>query len=108
MLGQLKRPAEAEKALDNGAKEHVNAAAVTYRVQVYALSRRMPLEAGELANLGDVQRYEEDGLYKYTAGNFSSTEEAHAYRDIMKDMGFGDAFVVTFQDGKRISPPQHN
>ena len=93
--------------MDNRSTDNVNvnAAGMNYRVQVYALSRYMPLDAVEFADLEDVQRYEDGGLFKYTAGNFSSTEEAHAYRDIMKDMGFGDAFVVTFKDGRRIAPP---
>ena len=105
------KPAEAvkapEKAIDNSSTDNVNvnAAGMNYRVQVYALSRYMPLDAVEFADLEDVQRYEDGGLFKYTAGNFSSSEEAHAYRDIMKDMGFGDAFVVTFKDGRRIAPP---
>jgi len=78
----------------------------SFRVQVYALSRFLPLNAAEFANLEDIQRYEEDGLYKYTAGNFTTTEEAHAYRDMMVDMGFEDAFVVTFENGKRVNMPQ--
>ena len=81
---------------------------ITYKVQVYALNKSIPLNSVEFADLEDIQRYEEDGLYKYTAGNFNSSEEAHAYRDIMIDMGFGDAFVVTFENGKRVNMPQSN
>lgn len=80
--------------------------AITFRVQVYALSRFIPLNSTEFADLEDIQRYEEDGLYKYTAGDFNSTEEAHAYRDVMVDMGFEDAFVVTFINGKRVNMSQ--
>jgi outer membrane protein OmpA-like peptidoglycan-associated protein/tetratricopeptide (TPR) repeat protein len=82
--------------------------AITFRVQVYALSRFLPLNSAEFANLEDIQRYEEDGLYKYTAGIFKTTEEAHAYRDMMVDMGFEDAFVVTFENGKRVNIEQAN
>ena len=78
--------------------------AKAYRVQVYALSRNISLNSSEFSELEDIQRYEADGLYKYTAGNFDNSEEAHAYRDIMVDMGFSDAFVVTFENGKRIMP----
>lgn len=63
----------------------------------------MPLDAAEFNNLEDVRRYEQNGLYKYTAGNFDNNIEAHAYRDIMVDMGYADAFVVPFINGYRVT-----
>jgi len=81
---------------------------ITYMVQLYALSRFIPLNAAEFANLEDIQRYQENGLYKYTAGIFDTYKEARAYRDIMVDDGFGDAFVVMFENGKHVNMVQVN
>ncbi|MEI6748123.1 MAG: OmpA family protein [Bacteroidales bacterium] len=78
---------------------------ITYRVQLYTLSRFIPLNSSEFVNLKDIQYYEENGLYKYTAGNFGTYLEAHTFREIMIKMGFADAFVVSFENGKRISIP---
>lgn len=75
---------------------------VTYRVQLYALTREKPLVDSEFDELEDVQMYVEDGMYKYTTGIFKTHEEAIKYRSLMVRAGFYDAFVVTFANGKRI------
>lgn len=75
---------------------------VTYRVQLMALSREKSLLDREFEVLEDVQIYIEDGLYKYTSGVFDTHEEAIDYRSEMVQLGYHDAFVVTFSNGKRI------
>jgi outer membrane protein OmpA-like peptidoglycan-associated protein len=85
-------------------KEQVttNASAVNYRVQIFALTREKSLVDPEFEGLVDVQMYIEDGMYKYTSGVFDTHEEALQYRAEMVRIGFNDAFVVTFANGKRI------
>jgi outer membrane protein OmpA-like peptidoglycan-associated protein/tetratricopeptide (TPR) repeat protein len=97
-----------EKTAENAAKGELKSetSGISYKVQLYALSRLIPLNDAEFAGLEDIQRYEEDGLYKYTAGIFNTSLEAHAYRDIVVEMGFRDAFVITFENGKRVNPIQ--
>jgi hypothetical protein len=82
--------------------------AILYRVQVFSLSRLIPLNSAEFDNLRDIQSYEEDGLYKYTAGVFGTYEEARTYRDIMINDGFPDSFVVKFENGKHVNMAQAN
>ncbi len=79
-----------------------NTGAVTYRVQIFALTREKSLVDPEFESLADVQMYIEDGMYKYTSGVFDTHEEALQYRAEMVRIGFNDAFVVTFANGKRI------
>jgi outer membrane protein OmpA-like peptidoglycan-associated protein/tetratricopeptide (TPR) repeat protein len=79
-----------------------NASAVTYRVQIFALSREKSLVDPEFEDLLDVQMYYQDGMYKYTTGVFDTHEEAQQYRAEMVRNGFSDAFVVSFANGKRI------
>jgi N-acetylmuramoyl-L-alanine amidase len=81
---------------------------ITYRVQVYALSRMISENAAAFAGLGNIQRNAENGRYKYSVGSFNTTEAAHAYRDVMVNKGFRDAFVVTFANGKHVSMPKVN
>ena len=97
-----------EKTAENAGKVEPKSetSGISYKVQLYALSRLIPLNDAEFAGLTDIQRYEEDGLYKYTAGIFNTLEEAHAYRDQVIRQGFTDAFVVTFENGKRVNPSQ--
>jgi outer membrane protein OmpA-like peptidoglycan-associated protein len=83
-------------------KASTKSGVVTYRVQLMALSREKSLLDREFEVLEDVQIYVEDGLYKYTSGVFDTHEEALDYRSEMVQLGYRDAFVVTFSNGKRI------
>jgi len=75
---------------------------VTYRVQIFALTREKSLLDPEFDELQDLQMYIEGGIYKYTTGIFTTHAEAVRYRNVMVRAGFDDAFVVTFANGKRI------
>ena len=81
---------------------------VTYRVQLFAYSKFSPLNSAALAGLRNVQYYEEEDLFKYTAGIFNTAREARDYRDQLIGKGFGDAFLVAFKTGKRIRMPKMN
>jgi len=41
-------------------------------------------------------------LYKYTVGNNNDIKSASELQSELRKKGFGDAFVVAFQNGKRI------
>ncbi|AKA36181.1 MAG: SPOR domain-containing protein [Muricauda sp.] len=41
-------------------------------------------------------------FYAYSLGNFETLEEARKFRQQLVDMGFKDAFVASYQDGKRV------
>lgn len=41
-------------------------------------------------------------FYSYSLGNFETLEEAQKFRKQLVDMGFNDAFVASYKDGKRI------
>lgn len=41
-------------------------------------------------------------FYSYSLGNFETLEEAQSFRFQLVKMGFNDAFVASYQDGKRI------
>lgn len=43
-----------------------------------------------------------DGLYKYTAGSFSSFAAAKDYRDKVRSSGDDGAFIVAYQNGARM------
>lgn len=41
-------------------------------------------------------------FYSYSLGNFETIEEARSFRYQLVKMGFADAFVASYQNGKRI------
>jgi N-acetylmuramoyl-L-alanine amidase len=73
-----------------------------YKVQFLTSASKINTKASEYFKLKNIQYYEHDGKYKYTAGLFETEEEARAYKQEIAKYGFKDAFVVTFKEGKRI------
>ena len=41
-------------------------------------------------------------FYAYSLGNFETLDEARDFREQLVQMGFNDAFVASYQDGKRV------
>jgi hypothetical protein len=76
-----------------------------YRVQLAA--NRRPFDGrSHFRKLGVDQEVfveEHEGLYKYTAGSFSTYAQANAYRNNLEKLpGISGAFVVAYRDGKRV------
>ncbi len=66
----------------------------TYRVQLGAFSVRKKLTDPEFKGLNNIQECYENGLYKYTSGEFDRQEECMKYRERMVLDGFKDAYMV--------------
>ncbi|MGB7392967.1 MAG: SPOR domain-containing protein [Pricia sp.] len=41
-------------------------------------------------------------FYSYSLGNFETLQEARAFREQLVDIGFQDAFVASYKNGKRV------
>lgn len=75
---------------------------LVFRVQIGAFKTRLPDNAfrglsplnGETTN---------SGYIRYTAGNFNKIENANAVKNDLRGLGYSDAFVVVYYNGKRIS-----
>ncbi|MEL4308507.1 SPOR domain-containing protein [Joostella sp. CR20] len=73
---------------------------VIYAVQVAALeSKDLSLYSEELRN---ISQYKDKPYNKYSLGNFTSLEDAKIFRKELVSLGFQDAFVASYQNGKRI------
>jgi uncharacterized protein YjaZ len=75
---------------------------IIFKVQV--LSSENPLESNSprFNGLKNVWVYKENDLYKYTIGNKRDIQSASALQSELRKKGFSDAFVVAFQNEKRI------
>jgi hypothetical protein len=73
-----------------------------FKVQI--LSSENPLESNSpwFKGLKNVWEYKDSGLYKYTIGNKKDIKSASVLQSELRKKGFSDAFVVAFQNGKRI------
>lgn len=75
---------------------------VVYKVQFMSSGQRIPLLSDRFKGLKDIGEYEDNGFFKYTAGEFKTLDEAMKYRAEMQSKGLKDSFVVKFKDGKRL------
>ncbi len=74
----------------------------TYKVQFQMSSKKIALEPSNFKGLNDLYVYESNGYYKYTSGEFDTFDQANAHKNKVRANGYNTAFVVTFQNGKRI------
>lgn len=79
-------------------------AGVSYRIQVAAMVRRVPVTYYESTySLGTVNAEQVDGLNKYTTGSFTTYQDARNSRETVKSKGVAGPFVVAYNNGKRIT-----
>lgn len=77
---------------------------VTFRVQIMALQK--PVKIATILKKKKIKEHakieKEDGMTKYTIGNYASYIEVKAKRDELRSKGFNEAFIVSYKSGKRI------
>lgn len=74
-----------------------------YKVQFATAPEKTPVDISQFKGINNVKMYRQDGLCKFTSGDFATLGEASAYRKIIVESGYKDAFVVVFLGEKRIS-----
>lgn len=71
-----------------------------YSVQVKSfVDNNLTLASEALTNTMFVKT---NPFYSYSLGNFQTLEEAQTFRKELVDIGFDDAFVASYKEGKRI------
>ncbi len=71
-----------------------------YSVQVKSfVDNNLTLSSESLTNTMFVKT---NPFYSYSLGNFETLEEARSFRFQLVKMGFDDAFVASYRDGKRL------
>jgi hypothetical protein len=76
---------------------------LVYRVQVGAFSRPLPPTVFKEFNPVSGEKIEGTGITRYMAGFFNSSEDVVKARGDIRGLGYSDAFVVAYCDGKRIT-----
>ena len=76
---------------------------VIFRVQIETSEKRVSLTDPKFKGY-TVNEYTQDGLYKYTIGQFPNNfDEANAMKNKLRESGFQHAFVVAFLQNERIN-----
>ncbi len=73
---------------------------LVYAVQIGAFEeKRLSLYSDNFVNFREIKS---DGFNKYALGNFETLNEAKKFRRELVRMGFRNAFIGSYQNGKRI------
>jgi len=74
---------------------------VVFRVQLGAYSKKLSGNVfPDIQNL--IEIHQEDGLYKYLAGSYTTMQEAAKYRIELLTKGYSNAIIAAYKDGKRV------
>ena len=71
-----------------------------YKVQLFASSKKLQLNAAEFKGLKNVSSTFNNNLYKYTYGETSNVDEVYKMQKEARKTGFKDAYIVAIKDGK--------
>jgi hypothetical protein len=74
--------------------------ATIYAVQIGAFEDRMISMTSE--SLINLKQFKESGFYKYAVGQFDNLAEAQQFRKELLNIGFNDAFIASYENGRRI------
>lgn len=75
---------------------------IIYKVQIAASSSKVALKPSNFKGLSPISLLEENRVQKYMYGEFLSLEEAKEAQILAKSKGYDSAFIVTFENGKKI------
>ena len=76
---------------------------VYFSVQFSTLNRKVPVTDKAFKGIKEVEVYESNGADRYVSGHFQTKSEAVARLTEVRNLGFTDAFIIAFKDGKRVS-----
>ena len=89
-------------AADTVANNTDNSNDIRFKIQILASPVKLKANDSRIQNIPALGYYEENGLWKYTAGNETSYEAANELLATVKKT-HKDAFMIAFQGDKKIS-----
>jgi N-acetylmuramoyl-L-alanine amidase len=75
---------------------------VKFQVQILTSSKPLNKKSSEFKGLDKVDEYISGNVYKYLAGSTPNFQEAKDMQKTLREMGFKDAFIVSFENGKKL------
>lgn len=80
-----------------------NQEGLVFKVQFLISKTKLQPNDARFKKLGNIYSYQDNGLTKYVWGKTKLRNEASRLKRELHKMGFNDAFIVYFYNGKRIS-----
>lgn len=76
---------------------------VIFKVQIATSSLNLPTKPENFKGMDDVEMETAGKWYKYFVGNYKSLDEAKERQKEVQEKGYDTAFIVAYEDGKKIS-----
>ena len=76
---------------------------IEFKVQIASGSNKLETKPYNFKGLRNVERVKVGGVYKYYIGNTNDYNEIKKTHQLAKSKGYSSAFIVAFENGKRIS-----
>lgn len=76
---------------------------VIFKVQIATSSLNLPTKPENFKGMSDVEMESAGKWYKYFVGNYRSLDEAKERQKEVQEKGYDTAFIVAYEDGKKIS-----
>ncbi len=89
--------------IENEIDVSAEASRIVFRVQFLSSKDRINFKSHRFRGLKDLFEYKQNGTYKYCSGESNDFNEMNKLKSEFQSGEFRDAFVVAFQNGKRIS-----
>jgi N-acetylmuramoyl-L-alanine amidase len=103
VIAQTAEPvAPVTPTVDTATHNAVNSNDIRFKIQILASPVKLKANDSRIQNIPALGYYEENGLWKYTAGNETSYEAANEILATVKKT-HKDAFMIAFQGDKKIS-----
>jgi N-acetylmuramoyl-L-alanine amidase len=91
-----------DSTVDSTGKVLNDTTTTIYKVQIASSPKPLSTDTGSFKNAPDVEMYMDNARYKYTAGHFSSLDDAVKLENNLRREGFQDAFIVAFKGENRV------
>jgi N-acetylmuramoyl-L-alanine amidase len=99
----IENKTESSKPNDSGETTPVATGDTYFAVQFSTLNKKLSVTDPAFKGIKDVTVYEHKGAYRYISGHFLTKSEAITRQSEVRRLGFTDAFVVAFVNGKRAT-----
>lgn len=98
-----KKENKPKKAKETSKKAHIKTKGLVFKVQLATNSKKVEPSPENFKGLEKVSYYEAGGLFRYTIGSERTWESASKIQEQVRASGFEDAFIIAFNNGKRIA-----
>ena len=98
----LDAPSKLTQSIEKSPKQNTAKTAITFKVQIAASSKSVPLIKANFKGLNKVTKNKSGKLYRYYYGASPTYEMAKKRKEEAVSAGYDYAFIVAFKSGKKI------